>query len=31
MPDEFSQEDIEVRAEMIYQYVEIQIPSATVH
>ena len=31
MPDEFSSEDIEARAEVIYQYVETQIQSAAVH
>ena len=31
MPDEFSSEDIEARAEVIYQYVETQMQSAAVH
>ena len=31
MPDECSSEDIEARAEVIYQYVETQMQSAAVH
>ena len=31
MPDEFSSEDIEARAEVIYQYVETHMQSAAVH
>ncbi len=31
MPDEFSSEDIEARAEVVYQYVETQMQSAAVH
>ena len=31
MPDEFSSEDIEARAEVIYQYVETQMQSVAVH
>lgn len=31
MPDEYSSEDIEVRAEVIYQYVQKQMQSAMVH
>ena len=31
MPDEFSSEEIEARAEVIYQYVETQMQSAAVH
>jgi type I restriction enzyme R subunit len=31
MPDEYSSEDIEVRAEVIYQYVQKQMLSAVVH
>ena len=31
MPDEFSSEEIEVRAEVIYQYVEMQMRSGVVH
>ena len=31
VPDEYSSEDIEVRAEVIYQYVQKQMQSAMVH
>ena len=31
MPDEFSSEEIEVHAEVIYQYVEMQMRSGVVH
>ena len=31
MPDEYSSEDIELRAEIVYQYVQQQMQSAMVH
>ncbi len=31
MPDEYSNEDIEARAEVIYQYVKTQMQSVAVH